>query len=264
MLTLKNVEVMYLNVILVLRGVSLNVPDKGIVVLMGANGTGKTTTLKAISGLLRTEEGKVTEGTIEFDGLEIQNGDPSKISEMGIIQVMEGRRLFEHLTVEENLMVGAFKRKDRGNLKADLESVYNYFPPLKKIRTKISGYASGGEQQMAAVGRALMAKPKTILLDEPSLGLSPLLTNEIYQIITRLNKEENLSILLVEQNARLALEASDYGYIMETGRIVMDGPAEKLRENEDVKEFYLGLSEVGQRKSYHDVKHYRRRKRWLS
>ncbi len=263
MLTLKNVEVMYLNVIMVLRGISLTVPDRGIIVLMGANGTGKTTALKAISGLLRTEEGNVSEGTIEFDGLEIQNGDPSKISEMGIIQVMEGRRLFEHLTIEENLMVGACMRKDRGKLRNDLDAVFNYFPPLKKIRSKIAGYASGGEQQMTAVGRALMANPKTVLLDEPSLGLSPLATKEIYDIIKRMNKEENLSILLVEQNARLALEASDYGYVMEAGRIVLDGPAEKLRENEDVKEFYLGLSELGQRKSYHDVKHYRRRKRWL-
>lgn len=263
MLTLKNVEVMYLNVIMVLRGISLTVPDQGIIVLMGANGTGKTTALKAISGLLRTEEGNVSEGTIEFDGLEIQNGDPAKISEMGIIQVMEGRRLFEHLTIEENLMVGACMRKDRGNLRNDLEAVFNYFPPLRKIRSKIAGYASGGEQQMAAVGRALMANPKTVLLDEPSLGLSPIITNQIYDIIKRMNKEENLSILLVEQNARLALEASDYGYVMEAGRIVLDGPAERLRENEDVKEFYLGLSEIGQRKSYHDVKHYRRRKRWL-
>jgi len=263
-LRLNNIEVIYSDVILVLKGVSLEVPDGKIISLLGANGAGKTTTLKAVSGVLYTELGEVTDGSIEFDDMRIDGKAPEEIVQMGIVQVMEGRRMFEHLTVEENLRVGAYARKDRDAILKDLESVYHYFPRLKDLRGHVSGYLSGGERQMLVMGRALMANPKVMLLDEPSLGLSPLLVREIFGIIKRINKEGGTSILLVEQNAKIALSTSDYGYIMENGRVVLDGPSPKLKENEDIKEFYLGLSQVGKRKSYREVKHYRRRKRWLS
>ena len=264
MLRLNSIEVIYSDVILVLKGVSLEVPDGKIISLLGANGAGKTTTLKAISGVLYTELGEVTDGSIEFDGMRIDGKAPEEIVQMGIVQVMEGRRMFEHLTVEENLRVGAYARKDREAILKDLESVYGYFPRLKDLRGHVSGYLSGGERQMLVVGRALMSSPKVMLLDEPSLGLSPLLVKEIFGIIKKINREEKTSILLVEQNANIALSTSDYGYIMENGRVVLDGPSPKLKENEDIKEFYLGLSQVGKRKSFREVKHYRRRKRWLS
>ena len=264
MLRLNNIEVIYSDVILVLKGVSLEVPDGKIISLLGANGAGKTTTLKAISGVLYTELGEVTDGSIEFDDMRIDGKAPEEIVQMGIVQVMEGRRMFEHLTVEENLRVGAYARKDRDAILKDLESVYSYFPKLKDLRGRVSGYLSGGERQMLVMGRALMANPKVMLLDEPSLGLSPLLVKEIFEIVKKINKEEGTSILLVEQNAKIALSTSDYGYIMENGRVVLDGPSPKLKENEDIKEFYLGLSQVGKRKSYREVKHYRRRKRWLA
>ncbi len=264
MLTLNNVEVIYNKVILVLKGMSLQVPEGKIVGLLGANGAGKTTTLKAISGLLKPEDGEVTDGTIEFYGEPIQNRDPEDIVRLGIFQVMEGRRVFEHLTVEENLIAGAYTRRDRGHIAEDLEMVYHYFPRLKERRRQTAGYLSGGEQQMLAIGRALMARPKLMLLDEPSLGLAPLLIREIFDIIVRINKEQGTTILLVEQNANLTLQVADYAYIMENGRIVLEGYPDELRENADVREFYLGLTEVGQRKSYREVKHYKRRKRWLS
>ncbi len=264
MLRLNNIEVIYSDVILVLKGVSLEVPDGKIISLLGANGAGKTTSLKAISGVLYTELGKVTDGSIEFDGNRIDGKAPEEIVQRGIVQVMEGRRLFEHLTIEENLRVGAYFRKDREAISRDLESVYRYFPRLKDLKGRVSGYLSGGERQMLVMGRALMAHPKVMLLDEPSLGLSPLLVKEIFEIIKKINREEKTSILLVEQNAKIALSTSDYGYIMENGRVVLDGPSPKLKENEDIKEFYLGLSQLGKRKSYREVKHYRRRKRWLS
>jgi len=264
MLKLNSIEVIYSDVILVLKGVSLEVPEGKIISLLGANGAGKTTTLKAISGVLYTELGEVTDGSIEFDGVRIDGKAPEEIVQMGIVQVMEGRRMFEHLTVEENLWVGAYARKDRMAILKDLESVYRYFPRLKDLRRHVSGYLSGGERQMLVMGRALMSDPKVMLLDEPSLGLSPLLVKEIFGIIKKINKEERTSILLVEQNANIALSTSDYGYIMENGRVVLDGPSPKLKENEDIKEFYLGLSQVGKRKSFREVKHYRRRKRWLS
>jgi len=253
-----------MNVIQVLRGVSLEVGDGKIVALLGANGAGKTTTLKAISGLLKTEEGEVTDGSIDFDGKRIDRYGPEHIAAMGISQVMEGRRVLEHLSVEENLLVGAYRRKDRTGVKRDMEVVFDYFPRVKDLRRQTSGYLSGGEQQMLVIGRALMARPKLMLLDEPSLGLAPLLVQEIYEIIQRINAEQKMAILLVEQNARAALGIADYGYVMENGRIVLGGPAEKLRDNEDVKEFYMGLSAVGSRKSYREIKHYRRRKRWLT
>ena len=264
MLRLNNIEVIYSDVILVLKGVSLEVPDGKIISLLGANGAGKTTTLKAVSGVLYTELGEVTDGSIEFDDMRIDGKAPEEIVQMGIVQVMEGRRMFEHLTVEENLRVGAYARKDRDAILKDLESVYSYFPKLKDLRGRVSGYLSGGERQMLVMGRALMSNPKVMLLDEPSLGLSPLLVKEIFEIVKKINKEEGTSILLVEQNAKIALSTSDYGYIMENGRVVLDGPSPKLKENEDIKEFYLGLSQVGKRKSYREVKHYRRRKRWLA
>lgn len=264
MLKVNNIEVMYSEVILVLKGISLEVPDGKIVALLGGNGAGKTTTLKAISGLLSTELGEVTDGSIEFNDIRIEKKIPEEIARLGIIQVMEGRRVLEHLTVEENLRVGAYLRKNSSSIKEDLDKVYEYFPKLKDLRNQESGYLSGGEQQMMVIGRALMAKPELMLLDEPSLGLAPLLVQEIFEIIRRINQEENRAILLVEQNARAALSLAEHGYIMENGRIVLDGPADKLKENEDVKEFYLGLTGVGQKKSYRDIKHYKRRKRWLA
>jgi len=264
MLQVTNIEVVYMNVIQVLRGVSLEVGDGQIVALLGANGAGKTTTIKAISGLLKTEEGEVTDGSIDFDGKRIDRYGPEDIAAMGISQAMEGRRVLEHLSVEENLLVGAYRRKDRAGVKRDMEMVFDYFPRVKDLRRRTSGYLSGGEQQMLVIGRALMARPKLMLLDEPSLGLAPLLVREIYRIIGRINAEQKMSILLVEQNARAALGIADYGYVIENGRVVLGGPAEALRDNEDVKEFYMGLSAVGSRKSYREVKHYRRRKRWLT
>ena len=264
MLSVNNIEVVYMNVIQVLRGVSLEVGDDQIIALLGANGGGKTTTLKAISGLLKTEEGEVTDGSIVFDGKRIDRYGPEDIAHMGISQVMEGRRVLEHLTVEENLLVGAYCRKDKAGVKKDLELVFDYFPYLKRLRRRTSGYLSGGEQQMLVIGRALMAKPKLMLLDEPSLGLAPLVVQEIYEIIKGINAEQKMAILLVEQNARAALGIADYGYVIENGHIVMDGPAEQLVSNEDIKEFYLGLSKLGQKKSYREMKHYKRRKRWLS
>ena len=263
MLQVNNIEVVYMNVIQVLRGVSLEVGDGKIVALLGANGAGKTTTLKAISGMLKTEEGEVTDGTIDFDGRRIDRYVPENIATLGISQAMEGRRVLEHLSVDENLLVGAYCRKDRAGVKRDLEMVLDYFPRIRHLRRRISGYLSGGEQQMLVIGRALMARPKLMLLDEPSLGLAPLVVEDIYQIIQKINAEQRMAILLVEQNAVAALGITDYGYVLENGRVVLHGPAEKLRDNEDVQEFYMGLSTVGSRKSYREVKHYRRRKRWL-
>jgi branched-chain amino acid transport system ATP-binding protein len=264
MLQVNNIEVVYMNVILVLRGVSLEVGDGKIVALLGANGAGKTTTLKAISGLLKTEQGEVTDGSIDLDGKRIDRRGPEDIAALGVSQVMEGRRVLEHLTVEENLRVGAYGRSDRAGIKRDTEMVFDYFPKIRDFRQRTSGYLSGGEQQMLVIGRALMARPKLMLLDEPSLGLAPLLVREIYDIIQRINSEQEMSILVVEQNVRAALGIADYGHVMENGRIVLGGPAETLAGNEDVKEFYMGLSAVGSRKSYREVKHYRRRKRWLA
>ena len=264
MLRLNNIEVIYHNVILVLKGVSLEVAPGKIIALLGGNGAGKTTTLKAISGLLRTEVGEITDGSIEFEGERIDRKNPEEIVKLGIVQVMEGRRLFNHLTVEENLKASAYITGDGARLKRDLDLVYGYFPRLKDLRNSTAGYLSGGEQQMLVIGSSLMIHPKVVLLDEPSLGLSPKLVREIFEIIQRINAEEKTSMLLVEQNARAALAIAEHGYVMENGRVVLDGPAEKLRDNEDVKEFYLGLSQVGARKSYREVKHYRRRKRWLA
>ena len=263
LLRLNNIEVLYDDVILVLRGLSLEVGEGRIAALLGSNGAGKTTTLKAISGLLYVEDGEVTDGTIVFDGEEIQGTDAHRIVERGIFQVLEGRRVFEHLTVRENLAAGAYTRSDRRGAEADLEKVFHYFPALAERRRQIAGHLSGGEQQMLALGRALMARPRMMLLDEPSLGLAPILVESIFEIIRRINRDEGTTILLVEQNARVALSVADYGYVMEGGRVVMEGTADALRTNEDVKEFYLGLGDAG-RRSYRDVKHYRRRKRWLS
>ncbi len=263
LLRLNNIEVLYDDVILVLRGLSLEVGRGRIAALLGSNGAGKTTTLKAISGLLYVEDGEVTDGTIVFDGEEIQGVAAHRIVEKGIFQVLEGRRVFEHLTVRENLSAGAYTRHDRRGAEADLEKVYHYFPALAERRRQIAGHLSGGEQQMLALGRALMASPRMMLLDEPSLGLAPILVESIFEIIQRINRDEGTTILLVEQNARLALSVADHGYVMEGGRVVMEGTADELRTNEDVKEFYLGLGDAG-RRSYRDVKHYRRRKRWLS
>jgi branched-chain amino acid transport system ATP-binding protein len=264
MLQVNNIEVTYMNIIQVLRGVSLEVGDGKIVALLGANGAGKTSTLKAISGLLKTEEGEVTDGSIYFDGKRIDRLSTEHIAALGISQVMEGRRVLGHLSVEENLLVFAHNRKDRKKVKSDMEMVFEYFPKVKDLRRQTSGYLSGGEQQMLVIGRALMASPKLMLLDEPSLGLAPLLVQEIYEIIKRINTEQEMAILLVEQNARAALGIADYGYVMENGRVVLSGPAAMLRDNEDVREFYMGLSAVGSQKSYREVKHYRRRKRWLA
>ncbi|WP_374711675.1 ABC transporter ATP-binding protein [Symbiobacterium terraclitae] len=263
MLILNNVEVMYERVILVLKGMSLKVPEGQVVALLGANGAGKTTTLKAISGLLKSENGEVTDGTIEFMGEKINNREAAEIVRKGIFQVMEGRHVFGHLTVEENLLAGSYTRTDRSNVRRDLEMVYHYFPKLVNRRRSKAGYLSGGEQQMVAIGRALMARPKLVLLDEPSLGLAPRLVREIFDIIKRLNEEMKTTFLVVEQNAMVALSIAHFGYIMENGRIVLEGPVETLMNNEDVKEFYLGLSDVG-RKSYREAKAYKRRKRWLA
>jgi len=262
MLKLNNIEVTYLNVIRVLHGVSLNVEDGSIVALLGANGAGKSTTLKAISGLLHVEEGAVTDGSIEWHGERIDRKSAEEIAKLGIIQALEGRRVFEHLSTEENLLVGAYHRRDH-RVKQDLEMVYEYFPRLKELRRNTAGYLSGGEQQMLVIGRAMMATPKLMMLDEPSLGLAPLLVEEIYNIIQRFNTEHKTSVLLVEQNVRIALSIAHYGYVMENGRVVLDGTADFLRNNEDVKEFYIGLSAMGTKKSYREVKHYKRRKRWL-
>ena len=263
-ISVNNIEVIYDRVILVLKGVSLEVPEKGIIALLGANGAGKTTTLKAISNLLRAERGEVTKGSIIYRGERVDALTPSDLVVRGVTQVMEGRHCFEHLTVEENLLTGAYTRRDgRAAIQADLELVYSYFPRLKVRRNGVAGYISGGEQQMTAVGRALMAKPSVILLDEPSMGLAPTLVEEIFEIIKRLNENEQVTILLAEQNTNMALRYSQYGYILENGRVVMDGDASDLLQNEDVKEFYLGVSGEN-RRSFRNVKHYRRRKRWLT
>ena len=264
LLEVNNIEVIYNHVILVLKGVSLTVPKGGITALLGGNGAGKTTTLKAISNLLHSERGEVTKGTITYRGKRVAGLNPSDMVKSGVIQVMEGRHCFEHLTVEENLMTGAYTRADgKGAVGADLDLVYSYFPRLKERRKSLAGYTSGGEQQMTAIGRALMSRPETILLDEPSMGLAPQLVEEIFTIVKNLNEKEGVSFLLAEQNTNVALRFAHYGYILESGRVVMDGPAAELRENPDVKEFYLGVSEEG-RKSFRDVRSYRRRKRWLS
>ncbi len=263
-LAVNNVEVIYNHVILVLKGVSLQVPQGGIVALLGANGAGKSTTLKSISNLLHAERGDVTKGNIEFKGARIDQMTPNELVRRGVIQVMEGRHCFGHLTIEENLLTGAYTRKiSRADLRDSLDKVYHYFPRLKTRRSSQAGYTSGGEQQMCAIGRALMAKPEMILLDEPSMGLAPQIVEEIFEIVKDLNGKEGVSFLLAEQNTMVALRYADFGYIMENGRIVMEGEAKELATNEDVKEFYLGLSGEG-RKSFRDVKHYRRRKRWLS
>ncbi|GAB4170345.1 MAG: ABC transporter ATP-binding protein [Thalassobaculales bacterium] len=263
LLAIRNIEVIYDHVILVLKGVSLDVPAGGIVALLGANGAGKSTTLKSVSNLLRAERGEVTKGEILFEGQRIDGATPDQLVRQGVIQVMEGRHCFGHLTVEENLLTGAFTRRDgAAAVRADLEKVYSYFPRLKVRRGSQAGYTSGGEQQMTAIGRALMSRPKMILLDEPSMGLAPQLVEEIFEIVRQLNQKEGVSFLLAEQNTNLALRYASYGYILESGRIVLDGEAEALRNNEDVKEFYLGIAQHG-RKSYKDVKQYRRRKRWL-
>jgi branched-chain amino acid transport system ATP-binding protein len=264
MLTLNNIEVIFDNIILVLKGVYLHVPQGKIVTLLGSNGAGKTTTLKSISGLIKPERGQVTRGSIDFDGQRIDRRDPAEIVRQGIAQVFEGRRVFEHLTIRENLTAGGHINPSRAKVNQDIERVMDYFPRLRE-RTRVSaGYLSGGEQQMLAIGRGLMSHPRLLMLDEPSLGLAPLLVEEIFSIIRRLNREEGLTLLIVEQNANMALSFADEGYVMENGKIVLQGSAEELRNNDDIKEFYLGLSEVGAKKSYRDVKHYRRRKRWLS
>ncbi len=262
MLVMNTVEVRYLDVILVLRGVSLEVPPGKIVALLGGNGAGKSTVLKAISGLLETEEGKVTDGSIYFNDTRIDRMSPEDIVRLGIVQVIEGRRVIEHLTTEQNLRGGAYLR--HGDVKRDLDMVYSYFPKLKELRHATAGYLSGGEQQMLVMGRAMMAHPKLMLLDEPSMGLAPLLTREIFNMIQRFSNEEKTAMLIVEQNARAALSVAEHGYVMENGRVVLDAPAAKLADNPDVKEFYLGLSTVGEKRSYREVKHYRRRKRWLT
>ena len=262
MLVMNAVEVRYLDVILVLRGVSLEVPPGKIVTLLGANGAGKSTVLKAISGLLETEEGKVTDGSIYFNDTRIDRMSPEDIVRLGIVQVIEGRKVMEHLTVEQNLRGGAYLR--HGDLKRDLDMVYSYFPRLKELYHATAGYLSGGEQQMLVIGRAMMAHPKLMLLDEPSMGLAPLLTREIFDMIHRFNSEEKTAVLIVEQNARAALSVAEHGYVMENGTVVLDAPAAKLADNPDVKEFYLGLSTLEGKRSYREVKHYRRRKRWLT
>ncbi len=263
-LAVNNIEVIYDHVILVLKGVSLEVPERGIVALLGANGAGKTTTLKAISNLLRSERGEVTKGSIEFDGERVDRLSPNELVRRGCIQVLEGRHCFGHLSIEENLLTGAFTRRDgKAAIRRDLEAVYAYFPRLAQRKNAMAGYTSGGEQQMCAIGRAMMSRPKMILLDEPSMGLAPQIVEEIFEIVRKLNDSEGVSFLLAEQNTNMALKYANYGYILETGRVVMDGPAKMLRENEDVKEFYLGIAE-GNKKSFREVKSYKRRKRWLA
>ena len=262
LLVVNNIEVVYNHVILVLKGVSLNVKKGGITTLLGGNGAGKTTTLKSISNLLASERGEVTKGTISFDNSDVHALDPSQLVKLGVIQVMEGRHCFEHLTVEENLLTGAYTRKNNKDIKRDLERVYEYFPRIKDRRTSQAGYTSGGEQQMVAIGRALMANPRMILLDEPSMGLAPQLVKQIFEIVSKINKQEGVTILLAEQNTNMALQYAEYAYILENGRVVMEGSAKSMRDNEDVKEFYLGISGEG-RQSYKDFKQYRRRKRWL-
>jgi len=264
LLAINNIEVIYDHVILVLKGVSLEVPEQGIVALLGANGAGKTTTLKAVSNLLRAERGDITKGSIEFQGKRIDRLTSAELVQQGVIQVMEGRHCFEHLTVEENLLTGAYTRRDgSAAINRDLELVYSYFPRLENRSRAQAGYTSGGEQQMVAIGRALMSKPKIMLLDEPSMGLAPQLVEEIYEIVARLNRDEGVTFLLAEQNTNIALRYANQGYILENGRVVLEGSAAELRENTDVKEFYLGISE-GERINFRDVKHYRRRKRWLT
>ena len=263
LLQVSNVEVIYNHVILVLKGVSLTVPKGGITAILGGNGAGKTTTLKAISGLLKSERGEVTKGRILYRGADVAAQDPAEGVKRGLIQVMEGRHCFEHLTVEENLLTGAYTRSNSADVKRDLEMVYEYSPRLKERRTSQAGYTSGGEQQMCAIGRALMSRPETVLLDEPSMGLAPQLVEQIFEIVRSVNEQEGVTFLLAEQNTNVALRYAHYGYILENGRVVMDGEAKALRENQDVKEFYLGMSDQG-RKSFRDVRSYRRRKRWLS
>jgi branched-chain amino acid transport system ATP-binding protein len=263
MLSVNNIEVIYNSVILVLRGISFKVEPGQVVSLLGPNGAGKSTTLKAISGLLRGENGEITRGSITWDDVTISGSSPEDIVRRGLIQVIEGRPLFRHLTVEENLMTGAMAHQGGRQAKADLEMVFDYFPRLRDLRKRVSGYLSGGEGQMLVIGRALMAHPRLIMLDEPSLGLAPMLVEEIFHIVSEIRAKERVSVLLVEQNARAALNIADHGYVMENGRVVLDGPAAQLRENEDIKEFYLGLNQMGERKSYREVKHYKRRKRWL-
>ena len=262
-LSVNGIEVIYNHVILVLKGVSLQVPEKGIVALLGGNGAGKTTTLRAISNLLKGERGEVTKGSIDLRGEHIQNLSPSELVQRGVVQVMEGRHCFAHLTIEENLLTGAYTRSDKGEIAANLEKVYNYFPRLKTRRTSQAAYTSGGEQQMCAIGRAIMSNPSLVLLDEPSMGLAPQIVEEVFNIVKDLNAKEGTTFLLAEQNTNMALKYSDYGYIMESGRIVMDGSAHDLSSNEDVKEFYLGVG-GNERKSFRDVKSYKRRKRWLA
>jgi len=264
MLTIQNLEVVYNNVIWVLKGVSMEVPVGGMICLLGSNGAGKSTTLKAISGVLNLQWGAITGGFVEFEGERLNNKSPQDIAQAGIIQCFEGRRLFKHLTTEENLRMGGYLLSSNAAMRSRLDMVYNYFPRLADMTHRISGYLSGGEQQMLVIGRALMAKPKIMLLDEPSLGLAPLMTKSIFTAIQKINKEEKVAFLLVEQNTKAALSITDYGFVMENGRTVMDGPSAKLRDNEDVKEFYLGLSQVGTKKSFKDTKFYKRRKRWLA
>lgn len=264
MLVIQNLEVVYNDVIWVLKGVSLTVQTESMVCLLGSNGAGKSTTLKAISGVLDLEWGKITRGYVEFEGKKLNNFNPQQIAIEGIIQCFEGRRLFKHLTTEENLKMGGYLLKTNAEMKNRLDMVYNYFPRLLDLRQRISGYLSGGEQQMMVIGRALMAKPKIMLLDEPSLGLAPLTTKEIFNIIKKINEEEKVGVLLVEQNTKAALAITEYGYVIENGRTVLDGESEKLKNNEDVKEFYLGLNQVGKRKSFKETKFYKRRKRWLA
>ena len=264
MLSVNNIEVVYNDVILVLKGISLGVPEGGVVALLGANGAGKSTTLKAISGILDFQNGELKEGSIEFMGRSIHKLDPDQIVKMGITMVPEGRNVFEDLTVMENLMIGAHTRSDRTFVKKDLETIFDYFPVLAERKNQLAIFLSGGEQQMLVIGRALMSKPKLMMLDEPSLGLAPLLVKEIFSILRTINQEQKVALLLIEQNARIALNFSQYGYIMENGKIVLDGPCSVLMENEDVKEFYLGMTDAAEKKSYADVKHYKRRKRWLS
>jgi len=263
MLEINNIEVVYNSVVLVLRGISFKVEPGQVVTLMGPNGAGKSTTLKAISGLLKGEQGEVTRGTITWDGQRVDHLNAEDIVRMGLIQVIEGRPLFRHLSVEDNLKVGGVPYKGGRYIKQDMERVYNYFPKLRDMRKRTSGYLSGGEQQMLVIGRALMGHPRLMMLDEPSLGLAPLLVAEIFEIVAEIRRQDQISVLLVEQNANAALGIADYGYVMENGRVVLDGSVEALKSNEDIKEFYLGLSTVGERKSYREVKHYKRRKRWM-